>query len=35
MLTFAVFGRAVHALSRIGEELYFEPLEHGVSTSDE
>ncbi len=27
----SVFGRAVHSLSKIGEELYIEPLEHGVS----
>ncbi|KAK3582960.1 hypothetical protein CHS0354_019970 [Potamilus streckersoni] len=26
-----VFGRAVHSLSRIGEELYVEPLEHGLA----
>ncbi|KAI0221488.1 Cell cycle checkpoint control protein RAD9A [Lamellibrachia satsuma] len=26
-----VFGRSVHSLSRIGEELYFEPLEHGLA----
>ncbi len=28
-----MFGRAVHSLSKIGEELYFEPLDHGVSSS--
>jgi len=26
-----VFGRAIHSLSKIGEELYIEPLDHGVS----
>lgn len=27
-----MFGRAIHALSKIGEELYIEPLAHGVCT---
>lgn len=26
-----VLGKAVHALSRIGDELYVEPTENGVS----
>lgn len=26
-----VFGRAIHSLSKIGEEIYFEPLEHGLA----
>lgn len=26
----AVLGKAVHSLSRIGDELYLEPLEDGV-----
>ena len=26
----SVFGRAIHSLSKIGEELYIEPLDHGV-----
>lgn len=26
----SVFGRAIHSLSKIGDELYFEPLEEGV-----
>ncbi|XP_064612836.1 cell cycle checkpoint control protein RAD9A-like [Liolophura sinensis] len=26
-----VFGRAIHSLSKIGEELYVEPLEHGLT----
>lgn len=26
-----VFGRAIHALSKIGEELYIEPLAHGLA----
>ncbi|KAL4223119.1 Cell cycle checkpoint control protein rad9b [Mactra antiquata] len=26
-----VFGRAVHSLSKIGEELYIEPLDHGLA----
>ena len=25
-----MFGRAVHSLSKIGEELYIEPLQQGV-----
>lgn len=28
-----MFGRAIHALSKIGEELYIEPLAHGVCTT--
>ena len=28
-----MFGRAIHSLSKIGEELYIEPLENGVSKS--
>ena len=31
IVVFLVFGRAIHSLSKIGEELYMEPLEHGVS----
>ncbi|XP_076434773.1 uncharacterized protein LOC143274745 [Babylonia areolata] len=26
-----VFGRAIHSLAKIGDELYFEPLEQGLS----
>ncbi|XP_013413534.1 cell cycle checkpoint control protein RAD9A [Lingula anatina] len=26
-----VFGRAIHSLAKIGEELYLEPLEHGLA----
>ncbi|WAR01256.1 RAD9A-like protein [Mya arenaria] len=26
-----VFGRGIHSLSKIGEELYLEPLEHGLA----
>lgn len=29
-LSFPVLGRAVHSLSRIGDELYLEPTESGV-----
>ena len=27
---FAVFGRAIHCLSKIGEDMYIEPLDTGV-----
>ena len=27
----SVFGRAIHSLAKIGDEVYFEPLEQGVS----
>lgn len=30
----AVLGKAVHSLSRIGDELYLEPLEDGVRGCD-
>ncbi|XP_045171278.2 cell cycle checkpoint control protein RAD9A-like isoform X2 [Mercenaria mercenaria] len=26
-----IFGRGIHSLSKIGEELYIEPLEHGLA----
>ena len=29
-LSLAVFGRAIHSLARIGDELYVEPLPNGV-----
>ena len=29
----SVFGKAIHSLSRIGEEIYIEALDHGVSIS--
>lgn len=32
LFCFVVFGRAIHSLSKIGEELYIEPLAHGVCT---
>jgi hypothetical protein len=28
---FLVFGRAIHSLSKIGDEIYIEPQEHGVT----
>ena len=27
---FVVFGKSIHSLSKIGEEVYFEPLADGV-----
>ena len=27
---FTVFGKSIHSLSKIGDELYIEPLDHGV-----